>query len=688
MIRNPDLAGWTSAGPLLPTKNAEFLPGWVMDFPDPKDQNLIELEPLGEARGFRLRVKRKLRWVRLQQALQPTPQELGGRRVRIEVRGLRRLDRDDRLSVEWIALLTEEKPGQGRSFAQRLVANPALSTTGWDLESEHELREFDPAKPLLLAIHFNAEPGAIELSRFQFSWLGQPSVASVPPKAQAPKALAPAARPAPQGTPPAAVLPPAPPPSSAPGIIGALDEVNERVVTGWCRDPARPSVPMVVDLLVDGVLAARIDCDQPQPEVLGRTPSGGRCAFSVPTPPQLRDGRPHRVALQATNAATALQNSQREVLLPAMVDRAEQRCFQAVEAFAQLQHMDVEAVAAVVFRGVRRPDITPLPLDTLAPLTIADGFCGPSLRVDDVWLADDATLMCRVIGGTATMPATGLSLAAFQADPPGRAVTRLGRQTIPNGIATTIGLSLFNPFAPVLLLVQDRYNAVLGTALLPFPSLCRGGMHEGELPLLADGGKGFGDLRAVSDMLLRDAIGAAPQAPAFSLSAIAVDARGASLSERFFDEPFQAWLAAVAGVRVRALPGEAPAQLTASLRPQGLPDMVAARMDRRESEGSVVLLLPPDALPSLSVLFSRGQDAPKDGAVVSGAIIVADALTGRPAWSLTFPPLDPTPQPRDVTACLVTAGRPLDAPRPNQVVGSGISPVPLAIRFIGSRPSG
>ena len=462
------------------------------------------------------------------------------------------------------------------------------------------------------------------------------------------------------------------------GVIGALGEVTSREITGWAFIPGRPDAAVVLDLLVDGALAIRFACDTP------RAGGEARHGFSIATPAMLLDGRPHQISLVPTNSTAPLPGSPCEVVLApaspmptvAPVGVAPGRML-ALAVFAALLRREV---APRVLAGLTAPDMPPM--DLPGHRTLGGDWCGGAVRIEDAWLADDAHLMLRV---EADGP-QGMSIVAFQGeieeDEAGGGTQTLGFHPIQATGSTLFRAPLLNCFAPILLLVQDAANEVLGTTLLPFPSLCRGGAHAGEVAALGAGGHRFQDLCEVSDALLRDAVGEGLGTAPHSLAGIAIALTGADGTEPFFSEAFQSWLQGMVGVRVEALaddggtPPELRAHLEATLQPRALPNAARASMTLRVAEGEVVLHLPPDALPCLSAIFSRrlGPGA--------APVILAQAGSGRPAWCMNMPLND----------AMLAALQPRGILMP-MLVGAGAAPgqasravaVPIAIRFLSLR---
>ncbi|WP_426955935.1 hypothetical protein [Muricoccus radiodurans] len=514
--------------------------------------------------------------------------------------------------------------------------------------------------------------------------------------------------PAPEATEPAPEVPAPPPPAAAPPppavpapsttqIVGSLDNVSAATISGWALDRSRPGVPVSVDIFVDDVLAVRVLADRFRADLQAAGLNDGLCAFVVPAPASLADGRPHTVRLTPTNAGAELRNSPRtylfeEVDLPPRSAKEPERAgrsghansLQPLLAFARLTGLEAGTVMRAALAGMERPgtELPDLPLDLRRCGVLHDEFAGGSITVADIWLAADDLLRLRVNAP----PAEGEPdrLRFFQPHPTSAGeIEALGEPSLsPEGLSF-LDVTLANPFMPVLVVAQTGGGALLGTTILPFPSLCRGGAHYGEALLLSDAPVPIDGLRRLSDALIREIIGPDGAPAPYAIGAVEVDLRGATGAERIFGPFLLDWMARFAGLRVtpgEALPDMDPrhrAVLEAALAtPFREGDDGAAR--ERAARGEAVLRLPPDAIPTLAALFRR-RHLTTGGMEGRIAYITADARTGRPTWSVSLP----------VPSSDLLALQPRDAPDefprlrgPDGAVLGGDEVSPFAIRFI------
>jgi O-antigen biosynthesis protein len=80
-------------------------------------------------------------------------------------------------------------------------------------------------------------------------------------------------------------------------------EVEGMAIQGWAMDPLTRG-PTAVFLTIDGVVAARLDCDQHVAADPSLPPEAATAGFRVALPEALQDGRPHRLSLRLQGGQT------------------------------------------------------------------------------------------------------------------------------------------------------------------------------------------------------------------------------------------------------------------------------------------------------------------------------------------------------------------------------------------------
>ena len=197
-----------------------------------------------------------------------------------------------------------------------------------------------------------------------------------------------------------------------------------------------------------------------------------------------------------------------------------------------------------------------------------------------------------------------------------------------------LDVSLANPFLPLLLMLTGAAGELLGTSLLPFPSLCRGGDHHGETLAHAPAADGIAAVRQTSVAILDGWLAAGGPRPSLHIE-VSLDA--ANGAERLLGRSFRDWLRQATSCTMAPVPGD-PAgdaarqwlQEVASLGPSDtLPGT------QSDTQPAAQLRLSARSLPSLGALFCSppAQNGP-------APVILCDGLSGSPQWLLVPPEQD------------------------------------------------
>jgi hypothetical protein len=88
-------------------------------------------------------------------------------------------------------------------------------------------------------------------------------------------------------------------------------------ISGWARLKERPEPPVQVEIFIDGTLAAVVDANRFDDGLVAQHIGTGNHAFSYPTPPTLKDGRPHTIRAKIAGTNYELVESPRQVTFPA-----------------------------------------------------------------------------------------------------------------------------------------------------------------------------------------------------------------------------------------------------------------------------------------------------------------------------------------------------------------------------------
>jgi len=279
---------------------------------------------------------------------------------------------------------------------------------------------------------------------------------------------------------------------------------------------------------------------------------------------------------------------------------------------------------------VEMPLVPAEPLSTLAGLV--NGRSGTTLV--DMWFTGTRRIILRFEGG-AGRP---LSIAAFQSvsRSPG-AVVRLPAIITGTAAMGMVEIDLLNPFLPVLLVQMDADGCVIGTDVLPFPSLARGGLHAAETRLADVGNEGLYGLIDISNRLARALLARRDPAVARTgfLEAIIFDPAQSAGTEPIFDpdliEAIETWFDVPFFLGTPEGVGE-ETNATAIFR-----DRLKAPRDLPLPSGAAVLVLSADAVPTLSALIDAFVADPTAAPIARLAPYVTVLEGGDEAWLIAPP---------------------------------------------------
>jgi hypothetical protein len=317
---------------------------------------------------------------------------------------------------------------------------------------------------------------------------------------------------------------------------------------------------------------------------------------------------------------------------------------------------------------------------------LGESFDGDLVKVSDIWFVNEFDIRLRLEDVSEGAFAQPLLLRVYQAD--GETLRLCGEGSLEGDAPFFMDIRTANPFFPLLLILTAPDGSLRGVAVVPFPSLFRGGAHQSELLFQPSCGCRFDDVNQYSRSVLAEYLATA--AEPLAIASIAVDLANATGAERIFSKPVRDWLCHVAHVRIAAandihVPAFMEDMLKAtdniSAHPQG-------ETNQRARDGSAVLQLPADALPTVAAMFSRRTPTvSEEGAV--GNFVVADPIGAQPLSAVRLPAaaaaglvrLQPVDGPI-LFPLLLPASDAAEPQRPGSTV-----PFPLAIRFHEEKPN-
>lgn len=319
---------------------------------------------------------------------------------------------------------------------------------------------------------------------------------------------------------------------------------------------------------------------------------------------------------------------------------------------------------------------------------------GASFRLADLWYASDSAMRLRFEDRDAQNSLGERSvLRCYQIDGAAGSLQLVAELVVDLEARMFADVALPNPLAPLLFTATNLTGKLEGAMLLPFPSLCRGGWHHGELAAIGARPEYMANLMAMSNVLLAEYLDPRARGPLL-VARLRVDLQGATGAEKIFSSAVRRWLGGTFGLRRPAFTGEAAHDdprarfhlESAWPDEETGPDTVQGRRtSERESGGGWTLQLPADSLPTISALVSR-RPHPGEAKSLVGPFVLADPVTGRPRTVVNLPPLGGwllDLQPRDwpVAFPVLFAG---DATQRAAAAIDGCASVPLAISYRGA----
>lgn len=187
---------------------------------------------------------------------------------------------------------------------------------------------------------------------------------------------------------------------------------------------------------------------------------------------------------------------------------------------------------------------------------------------------------------------------------------------------------LANPMFPLLFLFATADGELIGTQLMSFPSMCRGGLHYPELLALDEGAAAI-DLLGVMEGLGAELIALRDGSQLPLVRAIAVDLAEADGTHPIFRSDVQAWLERM--VRVSVIGVGAPGGAAGAY----LAEAAGVKADGTRASGAATLSIGSDMVPAISALVARRARPPARSAATS--VIIANDDPAIPAVSMSVP---------------------------------------------------
>ncbi|MBO0661381.1 tetratricopeptide repeat protein [Jiella sp. MQZ9-1] len=291
------------------------------------------------------------------------------------------------------------------------------------------------------------------------------------------------------------------------------------------------------------------------------------------------------------------------------------------------------------------------------------------LELSDVWFVNERLLRLRWT--PTSRQASDRVIRIFQRSIADRhKLLVLSETIVPMDQTALLDCRTANPFMPLLIAICDAEHRLLALATLPFPSLCRGGVHFGELLAVEPQRPYVEALETLSSLLAAAETGRQSQSP--KIERIVVDLSEATGREMIFSPALVAWLCHVLNIRFDST-GDPIAVNDAIARYR------AAALEGRSANpdpSPSTLHLPSDAIPSLHSLLDR-QIVVQTGEHC-GSFVLANLADAQPILVIA-PPLSEAALPSQTRSLFpvisASTPTPTDANTPCQ------SKAPLAVRM-------
>ncbi|SLK11352.1 hypothetical protein SAMN06295987_11428 [Novosphingobium mathurense] len=225
---------------------------------------------------------------------------------------------------------------------------------------------------------------------------------------------------------------------------------------------------------------------------------------------------------------------------------------------------------------------------------------GGELTLVDAWFANLTELNLRLRGSPGT---TGVVLRAYQPDASGGWFD-CGEAGGAGTGETIVRLNLRTHFAPLLLTLIDTAGYLVDSTLLVFPSLCRGGVHFGELATSSCDAGMLVAARERSLELLNKHIAASTGGPPTVLSHIEIGIDGADGTEPALDSDLLNWLINDLGMNVTVRSGSVNDSSNVAIKAQ----VAAFGSPAAARPAGACLVLAARAVPTLGALFATKGD--------------------------------------------------------------------------------
>jgi len=108
------------------------------------------------------------------------------------------------------------------------------------------------------------------------------------------------------------------PPTSSPD--GFFDAASCSSINGWAWDAVKPTTPVTVDILSNGLLVTQVVANQFRSDLQAAGKGDGRHGFNIPVPKSLLDNAAHSISVKISGTSFTLPGSSRPIQCPNPID--------------------------------------------------------------------------------------------------------------------------------------------------------------------------------------------------------------------------------------------------------------------------------------------------------------------------------------------------------------------------------
>lgn len=105
----------------------------------------------------------------------------------------------------------------------------------------------------------------------------------------------------------------APTASEPPAYEGYYDITNCNAILAWAWDMNRPNEPIKVEIYDGETLLGTFTADALREDLVNNKKGNGKHGVFYPTPPQLKDGKPHLIRIKFAGTSLELRNGPKEL---------------------------------------------------------------------------------------------------------------------------------------------------------------------------------------------------------------------------------------------------------------------------------------------------------------------------------------------------------------------------------------